>query len=197
MTKNRNYNYSDVDMLTSANIVAKSFENLITELSAVRSNYTVGYATDLNLRIASAMETWLGLDAQKVLRDATAGLAALEAPARRDLAFFKTQIDDDFKKEPLVLAEMLNNLGFTKHLQQVQNKNQEALVKLLFAFKTNMTDALKQQLVAKGMGAGLIDNIMGYATTFAQANVAQETSKSSAKELTQEGPMHLMPFSTK
>jgi hypothetical protein len=184
-------------MLTSANIVAKSFENLITELSAVRSNYTVGYATDLNLRIASAMETWLGLDAQKVLRDATAGLAALEAPARRDLAFFKTQIDDDFKKEPLVLAEMLNNLGFTKHLQQVQNKNQEALVKLLFAFKTNMTDALKQQLVAKGMGAGLIDNIMGYATTFAQANVAQETSKSSAKELTQEGPMHLMPFSTK
>jgi hypothetical protein len=174
-------------MLTTASTIGKSFQSNIATLAPVRSNYTVAYATDLNLRIATTMETWLGADALKVLRDATTSLATLQVPAMRDLSFFKTQIAEDFKKEPAMLAEMLNNLGFTKHLAKVQLGNQEALSELLFAFKKNMTDDLKLQLVAKGMGAGLIDNIMGYASNFAEANVAQENSKNSAKEITQEG----------
>lgn len=187
MTTTRKYTLPDVVMLTTASTIGASFQSNIATLAPIRSNYTVAYATDLNTRIATTMETWLGTDALKVLRDASSNLASLHVPAMRDLSFFKTQVDEDFKDKPALLAEMLNNLGFTKHLAKVQKGYQEAMTELLFTFKKNMTDELKQQLVAKGMGAGLIDNIMGYANTFAEANVAQEKSKNSAKEITEEG----------
>ncbi|MBN2612765.1 MAG: hypothetical protein JXB00_14510 [Bacteroidales bacterium] len=51
------------------------------------------------MRIDQAIETHLGIDAKKELRDATAALASIQAPARRDVSFLKTQIDEDFKKE--------------------------------------------------------------------------------------------------
>jgi hypothetical protein len=107
-------------------------------------------------------------------------------PARRDLSFFKLQIDDDFKKDPQKRDELLKTLGFTRFLKDVQKKNQEAIIQLLYMFKTNMTENLKQEITVKGINPALIDNIMAYAETVKQANVAQETNKSAKKEITKE-----------
>ena len=82
--------------------------------------------------------------------------------------------------------EILNNLGFARHLKKGQKGNQEALIQLLYAFKTNMTETLRQEITAKGMSATIIDNLMGYAETFRQANVAQEALKGSTKSITSE-----------
>ena len=49
-----------------------------------------------------------------------------------------------------------------------------------------MSDTLRQEITAKGLGASLIDNIIGYADTFKQAIVTQETFKIATKEVTQE-----------
>ncbi|MBN1968673.1 MAG: hypothetical protein JW870_04830, partial [Candidatus Delongbacteria bacterium] len=107
-------------------------------------------------------------------------------PAKRDISFFKTQIDDDFKKESSKKDEILKTLGFAKHLRGVQKGNQESLIQLLYSFKTNMTDTLRQEITAKGLNVSLIDNIIGYAETFKQANVTQEAYKESTKEISKE-----------
>lgn len=186
MAKNRNYSCKDVDMLMASKTIAESFKTNISELSTTRTDWTEQYATDLITRIDNAIETHLGIDAKKDLRNATANLASIQVPAKRDVSYFKTQIDEDFKKETSKRDEILKTLGFTKHLRGVQKGNQESLIQLLYLFKTNLTETLRQEITAKGINSALIDNIIGYADTFKQANVTQESLKGSTKEITHE-----------
>jgi hypothetical protein len=186
MAKNRNYSCKDVDMLMTSKTIAESFKTNISELSTTRTDWTEQYATGLITRIDTAIETHLGIDAKKDLRNATATLASIQVPAKRDVSYFKTQIDEDFKKETSKREEILKTLGFAKNLRGVQKGNQESLILLLYAFRTNLTDALRQEITAKGLNPSLIDNIIGYADTFKQANVTQESFKGSTKEITQE-----------
>jgi hypothetical protein len=186
MAKNRNYSYKDVDMLTATKIVGENFKSNIGELSTVRSDWTEQYATDLVVRINQIIETHLGIDAKKDLRGATSDLSSIQVSAKRDLSFFKTQIEDDFKAVPLIRDEILNTLGFSKFLRNVQKGNQEALVQLLYAFKKNMTDSLRNQITDKGLSANLIDKIVEYAGSFNEANTSQEGLKQSTKEISRE-----------
>jgi hypothetical protein len=186
MAKNRNYSCKDVDMLVASKTIAGSFRTFIGELSATRTAWTEQYAQDLIARIDSAMGHYLGTDAKKDLRGATAALAGIQGPARRDVSYFKVQVADDFKKDPARRDEILITLGFASYLRAVQLGNQEALIQLLFAFKNNLTAGIRQEITAKGLNATLIDNIMGYAEAFSQANVAQENLKGSSKTVTME-----------
>lgn len=186
MAKNRNYNCKDVDMLMASKTIAESFKTNISELSTTRTDWSEQYANSLIARIDQAIETHLGVDAKKDLRNASATLATIQLPAKRDVSYFKTQIDEDFKKETTKRDEILKNLGFAKHLRGAQKGNQESLIQLLYQFKTNMNETLHQEITAKGLNPTLIDNIIGYADTFRQANVTQEAFKGSTKEITQE-----------
>ena len=186
MAKNRNYNCKDVDMLMASKTIAETFKTNISELATTRTDWTEQYATDLILRIDNAIHTHLGIDVKKDLRSATTALVSLQFPARRDISYFKTQIDDDFKKNAPRRDEILKSLGFTKYLRGVQSGNQESLIQFLYTFKTNITPALSDEITAKGLNPMLIDNITAYADTFAQANVAQESQKGSTKEISQE-----------
>lgn len=173
-------------MLTASRIVAENFKANIGELSSVRTDWTEQYATDLVVRINQTIETNLGIDAKKDLRDATSGVSSIQISAKRDLSFFKTQIDDDFKTQPVLRDEILNTLGFSKLLRNVQKGNQEALVQLLYSFKKNMTDSLRAQVTDKGLSANLIDKIVEYAGTFNDANASQEGLKQSTKEISKD-----------
>jgi gas vesicle protein len=186
MAQNRNYSYKDVDMLLTSKTIAGNFKSNIAESSAVRNDWTEEYATNLVSRIGQTIETHLGIDAKKDLRDATSGLSAIQVSAKRDLSFFKTQIDDDFKAQPATRDEILNTLGFSKHLRGVQKGNQESLVQLLYVFKKNMTDSIRNQITAKGLSDTLIGNIIGYAMAFMEASSSQESLKLTTKEITKE-----------
>lgn len=186
MAKTRNYSYKDVDMLTGAQIVAGNFKSNIGELSEVRSDWTEAYANDLESHINQIIETHLGIDAKKDLRSATSDLSSIQIATKRDLSFFKTQIEDDFRSEPSTRDEILNTLGFSKHLRNVQRGDQEALTQLLYAFKKNMTDPLSNQIIEKGLSANLVEKIIGYAATFSNANTSQEGFKQTTKEISKE-----------
>ena len=186
MAKNRNYSCKDVEMLMASKTIAESFKNNISELATTRTDWNEQYATGLISRITEAMHTHLGIDAKKDLRSATTAVVSLQFPAKRDISYFKTQIDDDFKKDTPRRDEILKTLGFTKYLREVQMGNQESLVQFLYTFKTNITPALRNEIAAKGLNPALIDNITGYADSFAQANVAQESFKGTTREITQE-----------
>lgn len=117
------------------------------------------------------------------MRDATSSLAAIQAPALRDLSFMKTQIEVDFEKKA---KDIIKKLGFDKNLRNVQKGDQEALIQLLYAFKKGMNENLKNQIVEKGTTLELIDRIIGYANQLKQANVTQETLKETTKEVSDE-----------
>ena len=107
-------------------------------------------------------------------------------PALKDLTEVKIQIEQDFKNTPSRRSEILNQLGYTNHFKQAQKKDQEALINLLFQFRTNMTEELKETITNKGTATDLIDKITSYTDELRNANVIQEGRKGTKKEVTQE-----------
>ena len=183
MSKNRNYNFKDVDMLLASKTIVETLKSNLADLSITRSTWTEDYATNLATKIDEAIENYLGLDKKKELRDTTANLASIQSPAMRDLSFIKTQIEVDFGKDA---KEIIKTLGFDKNLRSVQNRDQEALIELLYSFKKGLNDNLKNQLIEKGTNPELINRIISYADQLKLTNVSQETLKETTKALSEE-----------
>lgn len=182
----RKYKLKDVEMLTSsATIIDNAIANK-TVLQSKRSTWTDAFFNDLKSQIESTTENFLGKDAAKEMREATQIVVSLQAKAQNDLSEFKTQIAQDFKKTPAKKDEILNTLGFAAHYKKVKTGDQEALVQLLYQFKTNIVPALSTEIVEKGIAQATIDAIVGYANTLKQANITQEGKKGTRKETTEE-----------
>lgn len=176
----RIYSYKDVAMLMAAKTILQSMQANLTELSEVRTNWSEAYVTQLITKIETAIENFLGLDKKQPLREATELLNQIRTPALRDLALVKTQIEVDFGKAAL---EVLKTLGLHANLHNI---DQEGLIQVLYSFKKGMTPKLKTEITQKGTNPALIDNIVGYATQLQQANLSQESIKSSTQEVSQE-----------
>lgn len=186
MKKNRSYSCKDVEMLMACKTIAESFKVNISELSSARSDWNEQFAANLIVRIDSAIETHLGIDVRRDLRNATAALSQMLVPALRDTSFLKTQIEDDFRLEPDRRDEILRTLGFIAHHRAAQTKNQENTIQLLYQFKTNLTPAIRQEIESKGIAPTLIDRVIDYADKLREANVYQEAMKGATKEISQE-----------
>lgn len=126
MTQTRVYVSKDSDMLMASKVIATSLSNQLPDLSMVRSNWTPEYAQALHAKIDIAMEDYLGLDKKKALRDATAALTEIQAPALQALQFLKTQIEVDFGEDA---NEIVKTLGYHKYLKAARAGDQEALSK--------------------------------------------------------------------
>ena len=183
--KQRNYNVKDVDMLVTASTIIESAIKNKAFLVTKRATWADPFFTNLKTRIDTVVQTFLGVDSAKNLRQATAVVIGLQKNAILDLAEFKIQVVEDFKSDKPRRDEILNQLGFTSYHKGAQKGDQEALINLLFQFKTNMVAALKTEITAKGTAAVLIDRIISYATTLKNADVTQETFKGTRKELTE------------
>lgn len=176
----RAYKVKDELMLMACKTIVANLSTNLSDLSMVRSNWTETYASELDGKIDTAINNYLGLDKQKELRAATEQVENILEPALRNLGFLKTQIEVDMGKQA---KEILKGLGYTKTLSKL---DQEALITLLFAFKRGMTEDLKIQLTSNGTNPALIDSILGYAEALQQANQAQEVLKGQSREQSDE-----------
>jgi len=182
----RNYNCSDVVLLTTASAIVENAKLHKADLVAKRTTWADPFFPDLETRIDNLVKTYIGVDSAKNLRNATIALKDIQTKALTKLGDVKAQIEADFVKEPTTSKEFLTNLGFTTYYTQAANKNQEATVNLLFQFKQNMTAAIKTKITTKGTAAATIDEIITFADTLNDANITQETFKSNRPNITEE-----------
>jgi hypothetical protein len=186
-TLKRTYTGKDVDMLTAAEtiidqaIIHKPF--LITK----RATWVDPFFPDLKAQINSAFQNFLGIDNAQQMRAATQLLIGFQSTALNDLAEFKVQIMEDFKSNKVRRAEILTLLGFTSQLKKAQNKDQEALIELLYQFQQNMSTTLQTEITTAGMSPIIFTTITGYATTLKNSNITQETLKGNRKVISQAG----------
>jgi len=180
----RDYTGKDVDMLTACGTIIEQAIIHKTFLVSKRANWADPFFPNLKIRIANAFTNYLGIDNAKEMRDATQVVLGIQKNAMRDTAEFKVQIMEDFKNDKPRRAEILTRLGFTTHLKDAQNHDQEALVELLLKFKLNMSAALKTEITNAGTALTLITAIIGYADVLKTANITQETFKGGRKEIT-------------
>ncbi|WP_432673148.1 hypothetical protein [Flavobacterium sp. SM2513] len=186
MVVKRNYSGKDVDMLIATSTMMNSAIEHQTYLVTKRPIWADPYFKDILTEIDTVIQKHLGVDNARQLRAATAVVKSIQAPALFDLAEFKVQIESDFDTDKTQKNEILNTLGFKAYNADAKKLDQEALINLLFQFKTNATPALVQTITEKGTSQKLIDNIISYADKLKDANIAQEGKKGTKKEVTQE-----------
>ncbi|MGB4776666.1 MAG: hypothetical protein WBP45_15920 [Daejeonella sp.] len=183
----RTYKSKDVDMLSiSAAIILQAIKHQVF-LAGKRPKWADPFFKDLAEHIDAAFSNILGIDNAKEMRTATQALLTIQAKALRDLSEFKVQLEADFKDNKNRLLELLTNLGFSQHYKQVHQKDQQAMVDLLFQFKLNMSPELQTEITNAGTRGTLITAITGYADELKNSNVTQETLKGSRKEVSQAG----------
>ncbi len=183
-TSQRNYKNKDVDMLIT---VSTLIENAIANkafLQDKRSTWADPFFDHLKQRIENAIQTYLGVDSAKDLREATIAVLSIQQKAISQLADLKVQITEDFRSNKPRRDEILNQLGFTSYLKEVQKKDQKALINLLYQYKTNLTTSLKTEIITEGTAETLLDDILSFADSLKTADISQETLKSSRKTIT-------------
>jgi hypothetical protein len=183
-TKQRKYSLGDAEMIITASTIIESAIANKTFLQSKRSSWQDPFFDTIKSRIDTAIQTYLGVDNAKDLRQATQALKLIQKQALNDLAEAKIQFTEDFKSNKVRRDEILMQLGFTNYHKTAQSGSHEALINLLFQFKMNLSAALKTELVAKGTAEQLLNAITGYADTLKNANVSQETNKSARKVIT-------------
>jgi len=188
-TQERIYNTKDVDMLLSIDTIIDAAIANKAFLQSKRSNWADPFFDDIKQRINDVIQNYLGVDSAKQLREATMVVKTIQANALRELSEIKVQIEQDFKPTPDRKDEILNQLGFTAYYITAYSKDQEALINLLFQYKTNLTPTLKAEIVDKGTAQAALDAILVYADTLKDADVLQEGTKGTRKEITSEAIM--------
>jgi hypothetical protein len=183
-TVQRVYKTKDVDMLIAVSAIVQSSIANKAFLQTKRSTWADPFFEDLQTEIDKAIQIHLGIDNAKELRQATQVVLNIQTNAIKDLAEFKVQLIEDFKQDTIVQNEILMQLGFTSYHKAAQKGDQEALINLLYQFKTNLTPALRTQIVTAGTADSIINTIIGYADTLKSANVIQEGTKGTRKEIT-------------
>lgn len=182
----RIYKVKDVEMLiTSATLVENGIANK-TFLQTKRSTWANPFFEDLKAKIETTTVTYLGKDSAQQMRQSTQIVLGIQKQALVDLAEFKVQVEEDFRKNPIQKTEILTQLGFTTYHKISQKGDQEGLVNLLFQFKKNLNPTLNAEIVAKGTSQNTIDKIVDYAQVLKNANIDQETFKGTRKEITDE-----------
>lgn len=182
----RHYNCKDTEMLIAIDTIVEAAIANKDFLQSKRATWNDPFFQNLKVAIDNTVQNYLGQDNAKELRAATQEVLNIQIPALKDLAELKVQIEADFSNNPSQKTEILNSLGFTPFYAKTKNKDQEALISLLYQYKTNLTPTLKGELVAKGIAAVQLDKISSYADELKNKNVAQESKKGTKKETTEE-----------
>ena len=184
MAETRAYKGKDAEMLITASVIAENATANKTFLVSKRPLWADPFLPNLKAKIDLAVQTYLGADNAKSLRLSTQVLLGIEKNALKDLADFKIGIEVDFASDKPRLAEILTQLGFTLYHKTAKKGDQEALINLLFQYKTNMIPTLQTEITGKGTNPTLITGIIAYAGTLKSANITQETFKGTRKTAT-------------
>lgn len=181
----RAYTVGDADMLTAAATIIGHAKDNKAALIAKRSSWKDPFFSNISAAIDNAFTNILGTDSVKDQKKATKALLKATKEIVPLLGDFKTQVEVDFEDDNRE-KDILLSLGYAQ-MPKVQKGDQEALTKLLATFTTNMSDTLKQEIVAAGTDADIIDTIISYAAVIKDSNVAQEKHKGTKKAITADG----------
>jgi hypothetical protein len=185
-TPARKFKSKAVDLIIASDTILDSAIANKTFLQSKRSTWADPFFQDIKTQIDLATQTYLGMDTAQTLRQSTQQIYNIVATAYADLAEVKVQIEEDFKDDQIQKNEILNSLGYTPYFATARNKDQEALINLLFQFKTNLSPILAAKIVAKGTAQASLDSIIAYADQLKDADISQEGNKAQRKVMTEE-----------
>lgn len=175
------YKGTDAQMLLAASYVADRGIEHVEVLSTRRPQWENPFFPNLKTKITAAFDTNIGVDILSQIKEATATVNGTLTTAHRGIMDLKVEIEVGFKKNPTRMDALLTQLGFNKLAQK--NTTQSNYVDMLFTLKSNLTPAVKAELVQAGANPVAIDALLLQATQLINANEVQESLKVNRKSV--------------
>jgi len=189
MEVKRKYKGKDVEMLLAAATIVKNAMNHKEFLQSKRTTWGDPFFGNLDKQINEAIKEYLGYDSAKKLRESSQQVYDYVSEAKYKLAEVKVQLQEDFRSDKPRQQEILTNLGFSRYGKAIRNNDQEAIIAMLYQFKTNLVNELKKEIVKAGTANQTLQDIIALADKLKAANVNQESDKSGKKAITAEAIM--------
>lgn len=173
-----------VDMLTICQIIVQQADADKEFLISQRPLWADPFFSNHLARISGIFTGILGVSNIAEQRRSTQIVNAIHHEALNDVHIFKVQIEQDFRKNAIRRDEILRTLGLAL-LPKAKN-SQESLVQLLYQFKSNLTDDLRNEITAKGIAEHTLNKIVVHADQLLHANVTQEILKGTTKVMSRQ-----------
>lgn len=178
---NRNYRNKALLVLIACLTVCENFTANQAELIAEQPEWKDPFIANYKKTVETFLKNNFGISSKTELKEATRLVISMQNHALDDLSMIKTQIQRNFRQDPIRKEVLLDLLGFKKFWVKANRKVQNELIGLVYAFVNNLSPELRTEIESKNVNKGRIDKVVGYHQTFAAANVTQETLKGSSK----------------
>ena len=141
--------------------IAKSFKENIFELSSIRKEWDLEYATSLNI--------WIGDTIEKHYDDNLDALAdtryrewhEIMVVGLQHLKVLRASMKVDFKNDKEFLKVFFKQVGYDDYFSDAKNGDHLSLFKFLKTFAANMDEETRQKITDKGTLDSLFDKILG------------------------------------
>lgn len=187
MKQERKFKGKSIDMLMACSTLMEHVIENQSTLIERRPDWADPYFPDLQTRIHKAFSDIIGVSSVETLKNATRNLTSVQQNALKALGDFNIQLDVAYHDDKNRLKALRALLGMEAWYLKAMRKNQEALIQLLYTFKSNLSDEIKTELSSKGVPEALMTSIADAADPMKAANVSQEQAKGGRKEITQAG----------
>lgn len=185
------FNCIPLHMLFAALSVADHFETEKASFIAENPQWNDPFISNFRDEVNRVLQENYGINTHESVQKQTRLLNNMGDQAMADLRMIKTQIERGFRAVEGKTDAILDKLGFTMFWARAANSNMAMLSGLLLTFRNNLDAELEAELEQNGVNPSRIDNLLNLAGNLAQANVAQETMKGTAKIDTEKNMMIL------
>lgn len=180
--KTHSYKGTSVQMLLALRLIAENALAMVDKMKAVRAKWDEAYFKTLIDTIDSILKNEFAIDPSFLLKEKTEQVQATEQEAKSALQVVKTQVEIEFRNEPIKRDRILSTLGLT-FVKQIGKASQVELVEMLTCFDKNLTPTLKTELSNVGIDDACLDRVCSFSETFYTLNTEQEVLKVGKKDI--------------
>ena len=143
--------------------IARSFRENIYELSSIRKEWDMEFATSLNIWIDDTIEKHYsekmdGIEDERYMEWHEVMVAALQS-----LKILRASVKVDFKDDKTFLKNFFKKLGYSDYFSDAKNGDHLSLCRFLMTFKQNLDNETRNKIVSKGTVNSLFDKILNAA----------------------------------
>lgn len=179
---NRKYRGTAIQMLLALRLIADNALTIIDKVKAMRPKWDDKYFQDLIATITTILKDDFALDATLIVKEKTEEVQAKESRAKNLLQKVKTQVEIEFRNDPVKCKRILTALGLD-FVKRITDAPQDKLIEILVAFQKNLPGSIKTDLLATGMDEQTFTEIVALADIFYNLNAQQEVLKAGRKDM--------------
>jgi hypothetical protein len=140
--------------------IARTFKENIFELSSLRREWDLEYATSLNVWIDDTIEKHYADSLDAVEDERYQQWHEIMVAALQLLKVLRASLKIDFKNDKEFLKDFFEKAGYSAYFSDAKNGDHLSLFNLLKTFAANIDEATRQKIVERGTVDSLFDKIL-------------------------------------